>query len=221
MVKSLTAFIVLGSILSGCDSDNDNLLAAIKQKDVEAVRRALATGVDLEPASGLHDVNKPLAYAAAYGNLEIVKLLVEAGADLNGQVAYGDVALIKADEHGNDDIIEYLIREGADVNVPNYYGVTPFIGFCWEGQLELVKLAAKHGGDVNSSFEAKVGDGAGMKNFSPFQAAVAYGRRDVVAFLLSHGADPKAKDYKGRSPVELAESKGHKEIVRLLRKHLE
>src|SRR5690606_11879632 len=149
--------------------------------------------VDLEPASGLHDVNKPLAYAAAYGNLEIVKLLVEAGADLNGKVAYGDVPLIKADEHGNDAIIEYLINEGADLNVPNDYGVTPFIGLCGKGRLKLVQLAAKHGGDVNSSYVAKVGDGAGMKNFSPLQAAVAFGRQDVVEILLSLGADPKAK----------------------------
>jgi len=38
-------------------------------------------------------MNKPLAYAAAYGNLDIVKLILERGADINGQVAYGDVPL--------------------------------------------------------------------------------------------------------------------------------
>jgi Ankyrin repeats (3 copies)/Ankyrin repeat len=196
------------------------LCAAIRQKDVAAVREMLATGVDLEPMSGLHDVNKPLAYAAAYGNLEIVKLLVEAGANLNGQVAYGDVALIKADEHGNDDIIEYLISEGADVNVPNDYGVTPFIGLCAKGRLDLVQLAAKHGGDVNSSFVAKIGEGTGTKNFSPLQAAAARGQRDVVEFLLSRGADPRTRDSDGRTLLKLAESKGHEKVAGLLRKKL-
>jgi ankyrin repeat protein len=225
MVKILAPAVAVGLLItSGCQSNNDNrlnLLNAIRQKDVAAVRKILATGVDLEPMSGLNDVNKPLAYAAAYGNLEIVKLLVEAGANLNGQVAYGDVALIKADEHGNDDIIEYLIREGADVNVPNDYGVTPFIGLCGKGRLEFVELAAKHGGDVHSSFVAKVGEGTGTKNFSPLQAAAAYGRLEVVELLLSRGADPRAKDYKGRTPLELAESEGHDEVARLLRKQLE
>src|SRR5262249_30510586 len=142
MVKLISTAMVFGVLLMcGCQSTNDKLLTAIQQKDVEAVRRMLAAGVNLEPASDLHDVNKPLAYAAAYGNLEIVELLVKAGADVNGQVAYGDVPLIKADEHGNDDIIQYLIKQGADVNIPNQYGVTPFIGFCDSGRLKLVQLA--------------------------------------------------------------------------------
>lgn len=225
MVKMFAATIAVGLlVMSGCqsDKDNDKLLDAIMQKDVETVRKILAAGnIDLEPRSGLHDVNKPLAYAAAYGNLEIVKMLVEAGADLNGQVAYGDVPLIKADEHDNDDIIEYLIKKGADVNFPNYYGVTPFFGLCAYGNLELVKLALEHGADINSSYDSQMSDHFGIDNFSPFQAAVNYNQPEVVAFLLSHGGDPRAKDFKGRTPIELAESKGHDEIAQLLRKELE
>jgi uncharacterized protein len=150
-----------------------------------------------------------------------VKLLVKAGADLNAPVAYGDVALIKAAEHGNDDILEYLIEQGADVNVPNAFGVTPFIGLCGEGRLKFVQLAAKHGGDVNSSFVSKTSDHTGMNNFSPLQAAAADGRLDVVELLLAHGANPQAKDYKGRSSIEIAESRGHADIVNLLRKQAE
>src|SRR3954453_7066647 len=97
----------------GCQSNIDQLLDAIRRKEINAVRRIVATGVDLNPKSGPYEVNKPLAYAAAYGNLEIVKLLIKARANLNGQVAYGDVALIKAIEHGNTDILVYLIEQGA------------------------------------------------------------------------------------------------------------
>jgi uncharacterized protein len=223
MAKLLGTAGVFGLLLTmcSCQSNNDKLLTAIRQKDIEAVRRIVATGIDLNPKSGLHEVNKPLAYAAAYGNLEIVKLLVKAGADLNGQVAYGDVALIKADEHGNVDILEYLIEQGADVNVPNLYGMTPFIGLCESGRLNLVQLATKHGGDVNSSFVAKIGEGTGTKNFSPLETAAFYGRLSVVELLLSLGADPRTKDYKGRSPIELAKSHGHEDVAKLLQKQLD
>lgn len=206
--------------ISGCDSQNGELLEAIGRKDAETVRNLVGAGADLEPPSNLHEVNKPLAYAAAYGNLEIVKLLVEAGADLNGQVAYGDVALIKADEHDNADVVEYLIEAGADVNIPSRFGMTPFIGLCAGGQLEFVQLAVDRGADVNSSFLSTIGDGAGTKNLSPLQAAVTYGHAEVVAFLLSQGADADATDYKNRTPMDLAVANGHDDIAKLLREHL-
>jgi ankyrin repeat protein len=221
MAKALKSVIVWGLLLSnGCRSNNNNLLDAIKQKDVEAVRRMLAAGVELEPASGPYDVIKPLAYAAAYGNLEIVKLLVKAGADLNGHVAYGDVPLMMADEHGNDDITTYLIEQGADVNAPNDFGMTLFIGLCQRGRIKLVQLATKHGGDVNSSFIARTGEGTGMHNYSPLQAAVANGRLEVVKLLLSLGANPEAKDYKGRTSIEIAEFYHRAEVANLLRQQL-
>lgn len=214
--------VIVGLIvtLSSCQSNSSSLLTAIRKQDAKEVRRLIAAKTDLNPPSGPNEVNKPLAYAAAYGNLEIVKLLVEAGAELDGRAAYGDVALIKADEHGNDDILEYLIEQGADVNIPNAYGVTPFIGLCGTGRLQQVQLAAKHGGDANSSFVAKNGEGAGEKNFTPLEAAASAGKHDVVELLLSMGADPNIKDAQGRSLLELAESDGHDDVAAVLRKHL-
>jgi outer membrane murein-binding lipoprotein Lpp len=69
MAKILQCATVFGLLLMcGCESNNKKLLKAIQVKDLGAVRRMLASGVDLEPASGPYDVVKPLAYAAAYGN---------------------------------------------------------------------------------------------------------------------------------------------------------
>lgn len=42
------------------------------------------------------------------GNLEIVKLLVEAGADVNMGIEWDDFALLLAYENGHEDIFEYL-----------------------------------------------------------------------------------------------------------------
>jgi len=207
-------------ISMGCKSQNDRLFDAIRAKDVEVVRQLLSTGgVMLEPAELPYGVNKPLAYACAYGSLEIVELLVEAGADLNGKTAYGDVPLIKADEHGNADICEYLIRAGADVNIPNAYGISPFIGLCGQDNLELVRLAIDHGASVDAQYMDMVGTGKGTLNFSPLQTAVWEGQKVVVHLLLSCNARTSLKDSQDRTLVQMAELRGHKEIAAMLREH--
>lgn len=157
-----------------------------------------------------------LAYAAAYGNLDIVKLILSRGADINGRVAYGDVPLIKAAEHGRRDIVGYLLEQGADVNRANAFGVSPFIGFCAGEDLELVERALKCGGKINESYVQHTGQNQGEKNYTALQAAVAYGRTDVVKLLLANGGDPGIRDPSGRTCVELAREKKHTEIVELL-----
>jgi len=215
--------LVLLASFFGCSSEhqdlNDRLLAAIREKDSGKVTDILKTErVDLEPASTIHQVNKPLAYAAAYGNLEIVKLIVEQGADLDGAVAYGDVPLIKADEHENQDIINYLIEKGADVNKPNLFGVSPFIGFCGQGQIELVRLSINHGADLNKRYRSAVGSGKGTFNLSPLEAAIKYKKIEAVRLLLSKGADPSIKDPKGNSLASVAENMNLDKIAQLLKK---
>lgn len=62
--------------------------------------------------------NTPLMYACEEGKKDIVKLLVEAGADLNMQNSYGETALRKVDSPDSisiaKDITRYLIKHGAN-----------------------------------------------------------------------------------------------------------
>jgi ankyrin repeat protein len=53
--------------------------------------------------------------AAGEGHLEIVKLLLEHGADVNAKTAY-ETALHLAAEKGHLEIVKFLLEHGADVN---------------------------------------------------------------------------------------------------------
>ena len=210
---------VVAVMLIGCGKPSDeDIFKAIRAKNADEVKRILAKGnVVLDPPRQPNLVNKPLAYAAAYGNLEIVKLILEQGADINGQVAYGDVPLIKAVEHGNRDIIEFLLEQGADVNMPNAFGISPFIGFCAAEDVELVQLALKHGGKTNESYIQNTKPNQGKRNYTALQAAVAYGKTDVVKVLLANGGDPMMPDANGKTCLDIARDKGHKDIVDMLK----
>jgi len=218
-MKKMLLIALMVSLLTGCNVSNDEVLfEAIRSKNVKSVQDILAKGnIILDPPQQPNQVNKPLAYAAAYGNLDIVKLILERGADINGQVAYGDVPLIKAAEHGNKDIIEYLLAQGADVNRPNAFGISPFIGFCAAENMELVQLALKYGGKINESYTQHTEPNQGKKNYTALQAAVAYGKTDVVKLLLANGGNPKITDASGKNCLDLAREKGHGDIVEMLK----
>jgi ankyrin repeat protein len=207
------------SIPVSCGGSDRMLFDAIRAKDASKVESILQSGrVELEPPQGPNEINKPLAFAAGHGNLEIVKLLLKHGADINGAVAYGDVPLIKAAEVGNNDIVAHLISAGADVNKPNNFGMTPFIGLCAAGELELVELALKHGGDPNANFVNVTSEGYGKKNVTALQAAVARNHRKVVELLMQNGGDPHVKGFNEEDAFETAKKAGHKDLLRWLEK---
>ncbi|CRG96238.1 acyl-CoA-binding protein, putative [Plasmodium gallinaceum] len=65
-----------------------------------------------------------LHYACDRGHLEIAKLLVERGADINMEDSYGDTALHIAAYSDKKEIIDYLTSVGADIDKKNSDGLT-------------------------------------------------------------------------------------------------
>ena len=55
--------------------------------------------------------------AAVEGHLEMVKLLLDRGADANLKDGGGEMALMRAAEKGNLRIVKVLLDKGADVNI--------------------------------------------------------------------------------------------------------
>ena len=54
-----------------------------------------------------------LIQAAHYGKLEVVKILLNKGADVNAKDASGDTALIQASHNNNPEVVEILKAHGA------------------------------------------------------------------------------------------------------------
>ncbi len=80
--------------------------------------------------------NDLLEYAAGYGNLELVKYLIENGANVN---ADENEALRRAAEKGNLEILKYLVENGANISD------LALIRAAIYGQLEIVKYLVENG----------------------------------------------------------------------------
>ena len=84
----------------------------------QAVALLLHRGADVAAVSRNHMEVQPLHAAAAARNLEIVTLLLEAGADPNARQHGGWTPLAAARHAGQDAIADILIAHGADPNTP-------------------------------------------------------------------------------------------------------
>jgi ankyrin repeat protein len=90
-----------------------------------AARLLLAAGADLHAISRNDNANMPLHAAVAGKHLDMVRLLVEAGADVNAQDGRGWTPLNLAAHEGPADLVTTLLAAGADPTIPNDEGRTP------------------------------------------------------------------------------------------------
>lgn len=142
----------------------------------------------------------PIEFAASCGKLDIVKYLLENGADIGSTInsaakqghldivkylveeeeeyAHGG-ALICAARGGHLDIVKYLVEEEANVNYKDsYQRDTPIIAASSGGNLDVVKYLVEKGADIN------VVDSTGR---SPLSASKKY--LEIIKYLLEQGAD--------------------------------
>ena len=134
-----------------------------------------------EEESMLYHISCPLALsvAAALGKVEIVRLLLDAGANPNGYLYPGEPGpLMDVACTGNIQVTELLIRYGADINI-NSDGNTPLHWAISSKHADLAKWLIEHGADVNAR------DDGGQR---PLTIAKHFGLQDVVKALIAKGA---------------------------------
>lgn len=95
-----------------------------------------------ETTNSLHTV-------AAKGDLELCKLLIEHGKDINAKDEWGLTPLLWAAQHGRTATCKLLLDHGADINVADEYGKTPLHMAAQYGYTEICKLFIEHGSDIN------------------------------------------------------------------------
>ncbi|ETR68205.1 MAG: hypothetical protein OMM_10763, partial [Candidatus Magnetoglobus multicellularis str. Araruama] len=103
---------------------NEKLIIASGKGNIEEVTKLLKEGVNI--AAHDSEWNTPLMKASENGHLEIVKLLIENGADISIQqsIAPEYTALIVASIKGHLEIVKYLVEHGAHISTSDIEGMT-------------------------------------------------------------------------------------------------
>ncbi len=208
--------------------NNDALLIAANKGDVEVVKKCLDAGANIEkelyhfsswfapedwPEYDWHDWPEyvwydrdndptPVILACRHGHFEVVKLLVERGAELNWDQV--ETPLNLAVNNGDLRLAEFLISKGAKVNSS---AASPLNLAVNNGDLKLAEFLISKGSKVNTSAA------------SPLHLAVRApeNRRELAELLLANGADINERNNQGNALTVAIRTSGNViDVMRLL-----
>lgn len=158
---------------------NDKLYDAAMKGKVEQVKKLLEKGANPNSHSGRRYETPLMAAMQSLDKkqrIELMKILINAGADVNARNRSYSTALHYNFYKDSVDKLKLLIQSGADVNARNMYGRTPLFG----AREEQVKLYISAGADVNAR------DYEGLSAL--FHASVNQHMGPSVELLQVHGA---------------------------------
>src|SRR5215468_6932718 len=137
---------VLTFAATSAAADNAPFFDAIRKGDIASVKAHL-TKADLE-SRGARGTT-PLMYAAAFGNLQTLQMLLDAGADVNTRNDLQASALLWA--ACQPDKARLLLERGAEVNIQSKQGRTPLmVAAACAGNAEIVRLMLSKGADAKA-----------------------------------------------------------------------
>jgi len=149
---------------------------AARKNDLSTVQSLLNQGVavDIRKDGNLRNPT-PLDIAARYGHDEIVKLLLESGADINQGAGIAQDPLLLAAMHHHPSTVEMLLAQGAERSL--HFAAL-------QGDLPAVAACLAQGDDVN---------GRRHENRTPLHLAVLSGDGASLERLIARGTDVRKR----------------------------
>ncbi|KAL4229513.1 hypothetical protein ACF0H5_012553 [Mactra antiquata] len=178
----------------------------------------------------------PIIIAAAYGNVEIMSLLLKhPDIDIHVKIRGGEMAIHHAAREGCPSIVEMLVKRNALFDYQDELGDTPLLLAAKHGHYDIVQYLISKGADVehrnheghdawyfaiedeedNSLLQTLVRATRGRETTwrNPLCIAASNGRIDKIKFLLKLNIDPKNGDLDGNTFLHHAAMSNQTEVI--------
>lgn len=176
----------------------------IERGDIKSVKAWLDEGLDPE-FQGIQ-FGTGLMAAAWYGNIPMMSLFIERGANPRRANRNGEQPVQLAAWNGHMEAVKWLLDHGATLNREgNHWGALHYAVF--NGHKELAQYLIGRGAEVN----ARSPNGS-----TPLMMAAREGREALIKDLLESGADPKSKNDWGDNALTLSMRYDHYRIGKMI-----
>jgi ankyrin repeat protein len=188
---------------------------AIQKHDREAVRDYIRKYKDIAHYEyNFEQQGNPAYYAAVCGDLEVLKMVVEAGAAVNYHTDKKVTPLMMAMGSDNPEIIRYLLKKGAIPDKKNDKGATAYHWAVSSGTLDMLKMIveiAPMGIDiVDDTWQ------------TPLFWAIDLNKPSMCTYLVSKGASvKKGLEYDWNYSSSLIASKSNEILIAVLSNNIE
>lgn len=228
-------------LANGADIDAVNykeetpLHIAAYEGNAEAVRLLLTHDADITKREMRDRI--PLFLACNWGgDLETVRLLIDARSDVNDKNSRGEIVLVSTLYYGKKEIIDLLIDRGATLpddedTLRRVLYITASNGMEKPFNMAVEKCkkqeipwwtgvpmhACARGGSMEIA-KALIAKGADFKEkniygVEPLHIAAENGRMEFIEFLLSKGADIDSLSFTGKTAFHYAQDNGHDKLA--------
>ncbi len=218
--------------LGGCASP---LYRAAAENDAQLLQKAISEGADIN-----HSAPLPLIVAAQKGHHDIIRLLLDAGANPNLTDNKNQTALYIATVNQHEQVVEILLKGGASPNIHTADGSAPLLEAVYKQNKQLVEMLLSSGADPNLTnkhgvsallFAAEgnnigiltslIDHGAKLDHKSklgidPLFSAVVANNLKATKIILEKGASPNTHTADGRFPLIVATFLNNAKMVKAL-----
>lgn len=198
---------------------------SLRHNKLAAAKALLAGGLKIDGAEATY----ALLQAAFNSDLELAKMAVERGADVNGRYPGNDwTPLLAATREGGDELVKFLLAKGAKTEDRFPYDSSPLMHAAKGWRLEQMRLLLAHSASVNR--QDTMGKTALIEAVDIFREpdedeeakereAEEARCMKTAKFLLEHKADPNLRTKKGKTALTLAKEKKLNKVAALLIKY--
>lgn len=209
---------------------------AMMEERYDDAKKLIEEGVDVNCKVFTTEAT-PIYYASITNKLELVKILIDKGADVNSTLIDGYTILhsFSTNEHWElyKNIINFLLENGLDINKQDNFGQTALFLASANEDPSFAEFLINNGADVNipskkdgapihlaasanniAIAELLLASGADIhdKNSvqwdTPLHYAATEGNTEMIKFLLERGANPESMNQLRRTPLDNANAAG-------------